>query len=91
MRDFSELRSNLNTTGLPAQAPEPNSYLSFMEKRVEECLDENRRYHSKYVEMRDFAYSQVEMLLRQLNQKRKNSVQNTNLNVYKQLFDKERR
>lgn len=62
-----------------------------MEKRVEECLDENRRYHAKYVDMRDFAYNQVEILLRQLNQKRKNSVQNTNLNVYKQLFDKERR
>ena len=41
--------------------------------------------------MRDFAYSQVEVLLRQLNQQRKNTVQNTNFNVYKQLFEKERR
>jgi hypothetical protein len=62
-----------------------------MEKRVEELLEENKRYHARYVEMRDFAYSQIEMLLKQLNAKRKQTVQNTNLNVYKQLFDKERK
>jgi len=62
-----------------------------MEKRVEELLEENKRYHARYVEMRDFAYSQIEMLLKQLNAKRRQTVQNTNLNVYKQLFDKERK
>lgn len=62
-----------------------------MEKRVEELLEENKRYHARYVEMRDFAYSQIEMLLKQLNAKRRQTIQNTNLNVYKQLFDKERK
>lgn len=62
-----------------------------MERRVEELLEENKRYHARYVEMRDFAYSQIEMLLKQLNAKRRQTIQNTNLNVYKQLFDKERK
>ena len=58
---------------------------------MDECLSENRRIHNKYIEMRDFAYTQVETLLRQLNSKNKSSIQNTNLNVYKQLFEKERK
>ena len=54
-------------------------------------MEENKRYHAKYVDIREFAYTSVENLLKNLNQKRKNVVQNSNLNVYKQLYDKERR
>ena len=49
-----------------------SSYLSFMEQRVEDCLEENRRYHAKYVDIRDFSYKQIEVLLRQLNSKKRN-------------------
>jgi hypothetical protein len=35
-----------------------------MEQRVEGCLEENKRYHAKYVDIRDFAYQQIEVLLR---------------------------
>ena len=41
--------------------------------------------------MREFAYTSVETLMRQLNSRKKNAIQNSNLNVYKQLFDKERK
>lgn len=41
-----------------------NNYVSFLEKRLEETLEENKRYHSKYVEMREFAYTSVESLMR---------------------------
>ena len=54
-------------------------------------MAENKRYHSKYVDMREFSYTSVEQLMRQLNSKKKNAIQNSNLNVYKQLFDKERK
>lgn len=54
-------------------------------------MEENKRYHAKYVDIRDFAYKSVESLLKQLNKKQKNGVLNSNLNVYKQLYDKERK
>jgi len=41
--------------------------------------------------MREFAYASVESLMRQLNARKNNAIQNSNLNVYKQLFDKERK
>lgn len=41
-----------------------SSYVAFIEKRLAETLDENKRYHSKYVEMREFAYTSVESLMR---------------------------
>ena len=58
---------------------------------MQECLEENKRYHMKYCDLRDFSYTQIETLVRQLNSKKKSSVQNSNLNVYKQLFEKERK
>ena len=54
-------------------------------------MEESKRYHAKYVDIREFAYSSVEALVRQLNTNGKNAVQNSNLNVYKQLYDKERK
>ena len=54
-------------------------------------MEENRRYHAKYVDMREFSYSSVETLIRQLNANKRNAIQNSNLNVYKQLFEKERK
>ena len=41
--------------------------------------------------MREFAYTQVESLMRQLNSKKRNAIQNSNMQTYKQLFDKERK
>ena len=41
-----------------------NNYVRFIEKRLEETLEENKRYHSKYIEMREFAYTSVESLMR---------------------------
>ena len=70
---------------------EKGTYTTFIEKRLEECQAENKRYHAKYIDMREFAYTSVESLMRQLNARNRNSIQNSNLNTYKQLFDKERK
>jgi len=45
-----------------------------VEKRLEEMHKENKRYHAKYVDIREFAYSSVETLMRQLNSKKKNAI-----------------
>lgn len=37
-----------------------SNYTAFVEKRLDETLEENKRYHAKYVEMREFAYTSVE-------------------------------
>ena len=68
-----------------------DTYTRFIEKRLEECQEENRRYHAKYVDMREFSYSSVEQLMRQLNARKRNVIQNSNMSVYKQLFEKERK
>ena len=61
-----------------------------METRLAECNEENKRFLAKYVDIREFAYTSVEALMKQLNAKKRNLIQNSNLNVYKQLFEKER-
>ena len=60
-----------------------NAYVRFVEKRLQEVLQENKRYHDKYADIREFAYSSVESLMKQLNSKKHNAIQNSNLNVYK--------
>lgn len=49
-------------------------YVPFLEKRLAECLEENKRYHAKYVDIREFAYTSLESLMRQLNSKKRNTV-----------------
>jgi len=34
-----------------------HAYTTFLEKRITECLDENKRYLGKYSDLRIFAYS----------------------------------
>lgn len=62
---------------------------------LQQCLHDYKadlkRHHLKYVDMRQFAYLQIEALVRQLNQQKKNIVQNSNINVLKQLAEKERK
>ena len=41
-----------------------NAYVRFVEKRLQEVLSENKRYHDKYADIREFAYSSVESLMR---------------------------
>ena len=68
-----------------------SAYVKFIEQRLNDCLAENQRYHAKYADMREFAYTQIESLMRQLNSKKRNAIQNSNMHTYKQLFDKERK
>ena len=68
-----------------------SAYVKFIEQRLDDCLAENQRYHAKYADMREFAYTQIESLMRQLNSKKRNAIQNSNMHTYKQLFDKERK
>ena len=87
---------NMRTTQTNALARDKENvkdskYVQLIETRMAECLEENKRYHMKYCDLRDFSYTQIETLVRQLNSKKKSSVQNSNLNVYKQLFEKERK
>lgn len=51
-----------------------SGYVAFVEKRLNETLEENKRYHAKYVEMREFAYTSVESLMRQLNARKNNII-----------------
>lgn len=50
------------------------NYVEFLQKRLDETLAENKRYHAKYIDMREFAYSSVESLMRQLNSRKNNAI-----------------
>ena len=41
-----------------------NKYVDFIEKRNNEMQEENKRYHAKYVDLREFAYTSIEGLMR---------------------------
>ena len=41
-----------------------NAYVRFVEKRLQEVLQENKRYHDKYADIREFAYNSVESLMK---------------------------
>lgn len=59
---------------------------------MEDMQQEVKRTHAKYVDMRQFAYLQIEALVKQLNAaKRGHTIQNSQMNVVKQLADKERK
>jgi hypothetical protein len=38
-------------------------YVKFLEERVKECMEENKRYLHKYSELRSFFYNQIEWKL----------------------------
>ena len=70
---------------------EQTPYTAFLEKRLEESQSETRRILSKYSEMRVFAYQQIESHIKQMNRKKNNNIQNNNLQVYKQMIERERK
>ena len=41
-----------------------NKYVEFIEKRNDELQQENKRYHMKYVDLREFSYTSIEGLMR---------------------------
>ena len=64
---------------------ESNQYSKFLELRIQECMDENKRYLAKYSDLRNFAYGQIENLVRR-NEKQKRGgamMTNNNISVYK--------
>ena len=62
-------------------------------------MEENKRYLAKYSDLRNFAYTQIENLVRKHTNLSKNSraggphpsLNNNSVNVYKQLIEKERK
>ena len=68
-----------------------NRFVQLLQMRLDASLEENKRTSTRYSDLREFAYSSIESLLRHLNTKNKQLIQNSNLNVYKQLFEKERK
>ena len=78
---------------------QPNpKYISFLEMRISECTEENKRYLSKYSDLRAFAYTQIENLVRKQQTMAKSkrvgpstTLNQNNINVYKQLIEKERK
>jgi hypothetical protein len=73
-------------------------YTKFLEKRIQECMLENKRYLAKYSDLRSFAYTQIENLVKknELQAKGRRSITSTpasanNLNIYKNLIEKERK
>ncbi|TNV79891.1 hypothetical protein FGO68_gene12047 [Halteria grandinella] len=68
------------------------TYTEFLESRLRETQEENRRMLSKYSEMRAFAYSQLESLIVQSQKLRPNNQQAMqNLQVYKQVMERDKR
>ena len=61
-------------------------------------MDENKRYLAKYSDLRTFAYSQIENLVRKQNNMSKTrrvgpstTLNSNSINIYKQLIEKERK
>ena len=61
-------------------------------------MEENKRYLAKYSDLRNFAYNQIENLVRRqtnLSKTRRignsTSLNTNSINVYKQLIEKERK
>ena len=69
--------------------PRYSKYIHFLEQRIKECLEENKRYLLKYQDLRQFSYTHIEYLIRK-NQGKQVVNKNT-LNIYKQLVEKERK
>ncbi|CDW83946.1 UNKNOWN [Stylonychia lemnae] len=67
------------------------NYSYFLEEKLAESQLENRRMLLKYTEIRNFAYQQIEQHIKQMNKKRNNNIQNNNLQVYKQMIERERK
>ena len=42
-------------------------YSKFLEQRIEELTEENKRYLAKYADLRAFAYNQIESLVKRQN------------------------
>jgi len=80
-------------------------YARFLEQRIQEGMEENKRYLSKYADLRAFAYNQIESLVRKQAQAKSSrysraggggalsstSINANSLNVYKQMMEKERK
>ena len=78
-------------------------YQKFLEKRIQECMDENKRHLAKYSDLRVFAYNQIESLVKKHeNVGRRNgrfggqgapnmALNNSSISVYKQMMEKERK
>ena len=45
-------------------AAQQQQYAKFLEQRIQELMDENKRYLSKYADLRAFAYNQIESLVK---------------------------
>jgi hypothetical protein len=57
-------------------------------------MDENKRYLSKYSDLRNFAYTQIETLVKRSERTKRvggATINNNNINLYKQLIEKERK
>jgi hypothetical protein len=65
---------------------EDTHYSKFLEQRIAECMDENKRYLAKYSDLRNFAYNQIETLVRRSEKQKRfggATVTANNINVYK--------
>lgn len=56
---FGHESTNDNAQAAQADVKD-HAFVKFLQKRLEESLEENKRYHAKYVDMREFAYNSVE-------------------------------
>lgn len=60
-RQIDSLQSQLNSQMTRQSAS------ALLVSQIEQMQDEVKRTHAKYIDMRQFAYSQIEALVRQLN------------------------
>lgn len=52
-----ELRSSKAKNGENGAATDNKQYTKFLEQRIQECTEENKRYLAKYSDLRNFAYT----------------------------------
>ena len=66
------LKHQMNASSLGDK--ETNQYIKFLEERVKDGIDENKRVLKKYSDIRHFAYQQIEVLIKMQNRKKNNNI-----------------
>lgn len=61
-------RKDQSSASKPTEGGENmRKYQKFLEKRIQECMEENKRHLAKYSDLRVFAYTQIENLVKKHN------------------------
>ena len=80
--ELEELRKEnmkLTKENMSSADPKDSRYTKFLENRIKECTEENKRYLTKYADLRNFTYTQIESLIKKQQIAQKTGIQRRNL------------